>query len=130
MKLLAALALVLVSSCSALASAPDVLPTEGALRRAIARVVTRHDGYVMGDLALSPEAAQAAMGESAALSTLSVLPEVSIPALRGALAPVADRHDSYVHADFTLDGAEVDIYLATTERLRSLVGIKVPGVGE
>lgn len=108
--------------CSCVSLAPDTVQTDGALGRQVARVIERHDSYVLGDEALTQAQADAALADSAALELLVGLPEVSRSALRGALAPVAARHDSYVRADASLEADERAQYLATTDVLRRLAG--------
>ena len=113
-----------LTSCMALS--PETLPTDGPLGRQIQRVLSRHDSYVLGDLALADAAQEVALAQSAALDAIAGLPEVSRTALQVALEPVADRHDGYVRADSALDDLERQTYLGSTDSLRRLVALAKP----
>lgn len=106
---------------SCLAVPVDTLATDEALGRQIQRVIDRHDAYVAGSLH-----SERAAAESAALDALLWLPAVPRAALRVALEPVADRHDAYVAGDPALDDLERATYLASTDGLRRLVGLREP----
>jgi len=104
---------------------PLTLPTEGALRRSVERVVERHDAYVQQDISLGV-AGQLYLQESSFALSLVQLEQVSPAQLEAALDPVMDRHDAYVYKDLTIDQLEAATYLATTEALRRLLDAAIP----
>lgn len=105
---------------AACASAPYMVSTEGALERTAIRVVERHDLYVSLDDSLDDAAEAEALADSAALTALVQLPQVSGSILLEALDPVAERHDAYVLV-WESDVLFQDTYLEDTARLRSLL---------
>ncbi len=122
-----ALTLPLATACAA----PEMLRTEGALRRQVERACDRHDAYVLADASLLEPERSALLAESAAASALvSAVPEVSAGLLADVLLPVLDRHDAYARADAALDDLEREIYLATSASLRALLARAVPSPSE
>jgi len=121
-----ALALTLsCASCAILAKPADVIPVgeDSAVTRMVDRVVARHDMYVQDDAGILPADLELYLGESATARMLvHELEEVQVDRLSSFLNPVMDRHDLYVQTDPYID-ADLDarVYLATTERLRSII---------
>lgn len=111
-----------ICTAACVSTPPDMLATDGAVGRQIARVVARHDDYVLADLDIAPEAQQSYLASSKVLEALAGLPAVSRSGLRRAVEPVARVHDEYVRTDPTLDLDLQATYLASTDQLLRLAG--------
>lgn len=112
-----------IGSCTILAKPADMIPAGpgSAIEAVTGFVVARHDAYVEADQDLGADDRALCLLESAYAMDLTQAPRIRYDVAHSAYDTVVDRHDAYVRADTDLDSLEVESYLSSTERLRSII---------
>jgi hypothetical protein len=120
MKRLLLIATLVIASCNILPA--DTIPAgpDSTLNALVTRVADRHDEYVSTEPGLSKASRLAFLTDSQEAREVSMMPYVQVDMLTPSLEPVMARHDQYVRDDIE-DQLELDIYLESTKRLRSLI---------